>query len=88
MSPSEMHSVSPMMEAVQQAVEPIRKSLQTDGFDLTVESIEQGVASLVVSAGPDACIECLIPEEHIQLRIEHRLKGLARTVRLRYPEKP
>ena len=48
MSPSEMHSVSLMMEAVQQALEPIRKSLQTDGFDLTVESIEQGVASLVV----------------------------------------
>jgi Fe-S cluster biogenesis protein NfuA len=82
MSPSEMH-----MEAVRQALEPIRESLQTDGFDLTVESLEQGVASLVVSAGPDACIECLIPQEHIKLRIEHRLKGLARAVRLRYPEK-
>jgi Fe-S cluster biogenesis protein NfuA len=86
MSPSETHSVSQMMDAVQQALEPIAKSLQTDGFDLTVESIEQGVVSLVVSAGPEACKECLIPQEHIKLRIEHRLKGLARAVRLRYPE--
>jgi hypothetical protein len=77
-----------MVEAAQQALEPIRQSLQTDGFDLIVEGIEQGVASIVVSAGAEACIECLIPEEHIKLRIEHRLKGLARTVRLRYPEKP
>jgi len=86
MAPSEKHLVSPMMEAVQQALEPIGKSLQADGFDLTVESIEQGVVSLAVSAGPQACKECLIPQEHLKLRIEHRLKGLARTVRLRYPE--
>jgi Fe-S cluster biogenesis protein NfuA len=88
MSPSEVRSVSPMMEAVQQALEPISKSLQTDGFDLIVESIEQGVVSLAVSAGPEACNECLIPQEHLKLRIEHRLKGLARVVRLRYPEQP
>ena len=77
-----------MIETIEGALETLRKSLQADGFDLKVEGFKEGVASVVVVAGPDACSECLIPQEHIKLRIEHRLKGLARTVRLRYPEKP
>lgn len=75
-----------MIERIEEALQPIRNSLQADGFDLKVEAFEDGVASVVVVAGPEACIECLIPQEHIKLRIEHRLKGLARAVRLRYPE--
>jgi len=75
-----------MIEAIEEALKPIRNSLQADGFDLKVEGFQEGVVSLVVLAGPDACIECLVPQEHIKLRIEHRLKGLAREVRLRYPE--
>ena len=74
-----------MIETIEGALETLRKSLQADGFDLKVEGFKEGVVSVVVVAGPDACIECLIPQEHIKLRIEHRLKGLARTVRLRYP---
>ena len=75
-----------MMAAIEEALQPICKSLQADGFELKVERFEEGVVSLVVIAGPEACIECLVPQEHIKLRIEHRLKGLARVVRLRYPE--
>ncbi len=75
-----------MMAAIEEALQPIRKSLQADGFELKVERFEEGVVSLVVIAGPEACLECLVPQEHIKLRIEHRLKGLARVVRLHYPE--
>jgi hypothetical protein len=75
-----------MMATIEDALQPIRNSLQADGFDLVIESFKEGVVSVVVVAGPQACIECLIPQEHIKLRIEHRLKGLAREVRLRYPE--
>ena len=71
---------------IEEALQPIRNSLQADGFDLKIESFEEGVASLIVTAGPEACQECLIPAEHMQLRIENRLKGIARIVRLRYPE--
>jgi Fe-S cluster biogenesis protein NfuA len=83
MTPSE---VAAMMETIEKALEPIRNSLEADGFDLKVDSFEEGVVSLRVQAGPEACIECLVPQEHIKLRIEHRLKGLARVVRLRYPD--
>lgn len=77
-----------MIEAIEAALTPIRSSLQLDGFDLKVEAIDDGVVSILVFAGPDACLECLIPEEHFKLRIQDRLKGLAREVRLRYPQTP
>ena len=75
-----------MTETIEAALRPIRNSLQADGFDLKVEVVENGVVSLVVVAGPEACLDCLIPEEHFKLRVEDKLKGLARVVRLRYPE--
>ena len=75
-----------MIEAIKAALRPIQNSLQVDGFDLRVEAVNDGVVSIVVFAGPQACLECLIPEEHFKLRIEDKLKGLARAVRLRYPE--
>jgi Fe-S cluster biogenesis protein NfuA len=77
-----------MTQAIERALEPIRNSLQADGFDLRVEAFEKGVVSLVVLAGPDACHECLLPQEHIQLRMESKLRGIARAVQLRYPENP
>jgi len=75
-----------MIEAIEAALQPIRNSLQVDGFDLKIEGVNDGVVSRVVFAGPEACLECLIPEEHFKLRIEDKLKGLIRGVRLRYPE--
>ena len=74
-----------MIETIEAALQPIRNSLQADGFDLKVEGINDGVVSVVVFAGPEACLECLIPEEHFKLRIEDKLKGIVRAVQLRYP---
>ena len=75
-----------MIDHIERALEPIRNSLQADGFDLQVEGFENGVVFLLVSAGPDVCHDCLLPQEHLQLRLEDRLKGIARGVRLHYPE--
>ena len=75
-----------MIEVIEAALRPIQNSLQIDGFDLKVEEVNDGVVSVVVFAGPEACLECLIPEEHFKLRIEDKLKGLVRGVRLRYPD--
>lgn len=65
-----------MVEAIAAALRPIRNSLLADGFDIKVEGVNDGVVSVVVFAGPEACLECLIPEEHFKLRIEDRVKGL------------
>jgi hypothetical protein len=77
-----------LIETIERALQPIRDSLQADGFDLKVESFEGGIVFVAVLAGPEACHECLLPQEHMQLRIEDRLRGIARVVRLRYPENP
>lgn len=75
-----------MIEAIEAALRPMRDSLQADGFDLKVEGLNDGVVFVAVFAGPEACLECLIPKEHFKLRIEDKLKGLVRAVHLRYPE--
>jgi hypothetical protein len=73
-------------EHIERLLQPIRSSLQADGFDLQIESFGNGVVSLIVLAGPEACHDCLLPQEHMQLRLEDKLKGIVRIVRLRYPE--
>ena len=50
-----------MTETIEAALRPIRNSLQADGFDLKVEVVEDGVVSLVVLAGPEACPRVLDP---------------------------
>lgn len=74
------------MKEIERALQPIRDSLQADGFDLHVEGFDGGVVSLSVVAGPEACLECLLPQEHLQLRLEDKLRAIARVVRLRYPD--
>jgi hypothetical protein len=74
------------LKEIERALQPIRDSLQADGFDLHVEGFDGVVVSLSVVAGPEACLECLLPQEHLQLRLEDKLRAIARVVRLRYPD--
>jgi Fe-S cluster biogenesis protein NfuA len=56
-----------MIETIEAALQPIRNSLEVDGFDLRVDGINDGIVSVVVFAGPDACLECLIPRRTLQV---------------------
>ena len=78
--PTEFMSGGAMIDAIEEALQPIRNSLQADGFGLKVDGFKEGVVSVVVLAGPEACMECLVPQEHMKLRIEDRLKGLVQSV--------
>jgi Fe-S cluster biogenesis protein NfuA len=62
-------------ERIERALQAIRSSLQPDGFDLKIKSFENGVVSLIVLAGPEACQGCLLPQEHMQLRLKDRLRA-------------
>jgi hypothetical protein len=75
-----------VLEDIERALRPIRDSLQADGFDLRLDGFDDGIVSLSVVAGPDACHDCLLPQEHLQLRLEDKLRAVAQIVRLRYPE--
>jgi len=74
-----------MTETIKQALEPISKSLQADGYELVVNSFEEGVLSVEIQAGPKACVECLVPKELMEVMIQQSVKTLARSVHVRYP---
>ena len=63
----------------------IRTSLEADGYaiDVTEEGERVGV---VISATPEACAECLVPEVVMRSILEQALKVPAATIDLTYPE--
>jgi len=51
----------------------IRDSLRSDGYELTVRSVAPQI-SLAISAGPDACEDCLVGKD---LMIRHVMVALS-----------
>jgi hypothetical protein len=43
------------------ALRPISQALESDGYNVAVE-LDGGEVTVRVSAGPDACAECLVPK--------------------------
>lgn len=57
--------------AVETALEKLRPGLAADGFDLRLSSIAiDGSVEIVLEARPDACLECLVPDEMLVQIIE------------------
>jgi Fe-S cluster biogenesis protein NfuA len=56
--------------AVRTALETLRPSLDADGFDLYLESLRtDGTVVVILEARPDACLECLVPDDLLQQMI-------------------
>ena len=75
-------------ETVREALEGLRQSFVADGYDLLVEGLDDDRVSLAVTAGPEACEECLVPKPVMQNIILETLKSVpdVRRVDLRYPD--
>ena len=52
------------------ALTDIREALRADGYDLAVRPGEGERVAIEVSAGPDACVECLIPKDVFEQLVE------------------
>jgi hypothetical protein len=51
-------------EKLEQALDVLRPGLDSDGFELTVENIgDDGSISVALTATPEACMDCLVPDE-------------------------
>lgn len=50
-------------DAVEAALDQIRPSLAADGFDLRLVGKTGNTVELVLEAKPDACMDCLVPDE-------------------------
>jgi Fe-S cluster biogenesis protein NfuA len=55
---------SPMHDALDAVLGSLRSGFDADGFDVNVESVgDDGVVVVRVGHRPDACEECLIPDD-------------------------
>jgi hypothetical protein len=61
--------------AVESALIPISGALEADGYLVAVSLPTDDLLRVQISAGPDACEECLISKPMMQSMIETALKG-------------
>jgi len=68
-------------------LEGFREGLVADGYDLVVDGFADGTARLRITAGPDACAECLVPKKLMVSMLEESLKELpdVRAIEVAYP---
>lgn len=51
-------------ETLEAALDVLRPGLDSDGFELTVENIgTDGRISVALTATPQACMDCLVPDD-------------------------
>jgi Fe-S cluster biogenesis protein NfuA len=61
--------------AVEHALEALRPALAADGFDLRIGSMsDDGTVRVVLEAKPDACLDCLVPEEMMITILEDAIR--------------
>jgi len=63
----------------------IRTSLEADGYAIDVDEVGEQVG-VVISATPEACADCLVPESVMVAILEQALKVPAAAIALTYPE--
>lgn len=62
------------LAAADDAITETRKGLEASGFSVTCAQ-NDGVLTVSIAAGPDACAECLVPRPVLQSIIGNELAG-------------
>lgn len=61
--------------AVESALESLRPGLAADGFDLRLLAVDAaGCVEIVLEAKPDACLDCLVPNEMLIQILESAIR--------------
>lgn len=75
--------------AIDEAITPVRRQLQADGYDIALSRIAPNSLHFTLTAGADACAECLVPSSMMELYIRRTLTALPAwrdaEIELRYP---
>lgn len=77
--------VGPVPAAIETALAGQREMLAADGYALALASTGPGTLTATISAGPDACPDCLVPKALMQSYFEKALGPNAPAIRLVYP---
>jgi hypothetical protein len=72
---------------MQDALRPVGDLLAADGYQLGVSAAAAAAATLTVTAGPDACAECLVPKQVFEaIATKHlRDRGITVDIDVVYP---
>jgi len=62
------------------ALEPFRPGFDADGFDVSVQDVADGVVVLRVVHRPDACEECLLPDDMLGPMLATAFRAVAPSV--------
>ena len=76
--------------AIAAALEPLRALLSADGYALELIEASGSRVVAMITAGPDACAECLVPElimrAHFEAALRTSLDTAPAEIVLIYPE--
>jgi hypothetical protein len=74
------------MMSIEEALRPLVVTLQADGYDAVIRANDEVVA-FQITAGPEACEECLSPRAIMEPIITHALReaGFHQHLDLTYP---
>ncbi len=62
-------------EKIEKALERLRPALAADGFVLLLESVAaDGSVSVALEATPEACMECLVPDDVLVSILERTIR--------------
>ena len=77
----------PDLAAASQALAGIRDMLAADGYDMSLRALGTDTLAVDILAGPDACAECLVPENIMSGIVRDALGSLVPVahIRLSYP---
>ncbi len=70
-----------MNEPIERALESLRPAMGADGFELRLGSIDpDGSVRIVLEAGPNACMDCLVPDDVLVGILERTIRAEAPAV--------
>lgn len=67
----------PQREELTQLLRPLSESLAADGGVLSVEGVRDSTLVIRLTLAPDACQDCIVPDEMIEAMVLDRVGSLA-----------
>ena len=62
--------------SVETALDDFRRAMEADGYTMVVDVLGSGSLRVIITAGPQACEECLVPKPVMLTLLRQTLTGL------------
>ena len=65
-----------MNESLNKLLGEFRPALQADGFDMELGNVRPGVVVVRILHGPDACEDCLMPDDRLAAMLKNAFQRI------------